>query len=91
MVRDKVGLFMERAEMERYLGDWIKGYVLGSPETAGQAMKAQKPLAAAQVEVREIEGNPGYYAAKFHLRPHYQLEGVNVSLSLVSKLPAKAA
>jgi type VI secretion system protein ImpC len=89
MVRDKVGSFMERADMERYLGDWIKGYVLGSPETAGEAMKAQKPLASAEVKVEEIEGNPGYYAAKFYLRPHYQLEGVNVSLRLVSKLPSQ--
>ena len=89
MVRDKVGSFMERADMERYLGDWIKGYVLGSPENAGDVLKAQKPLAAAEVKVEEIEGNPGYYAAKFFLRPHYQLEGVNVSLRLVSKLPSQ--
>jgi type VI secretion system protein ImpC len=89
MVRDKVGSFMERADMERYLGDWIKGYVLGSPETAGDVQKAQKPLAAAEVKVEDIEGNPGYYAARFYLRPHYQLEGVNVSLRLVSKLPSQ--
>jgi type VI secretion system protein ImpC len=89
MVRDKVGSFMERADMERYLGDWIKGYVLGSPENAGDTLKAQKPLAAAEVKVEEIEGNPGYYAARFYLRPHYQLEGVNVSLRLVSKLPSQ--
>src|ERR1700760_2412449 len=89
MVRDKVGTFKERSDMERYLGDWIKGYVLGSPEQAGDVLKAQKPLAAAEVKVQEIEGNPGYYAAQFFLRPHYQLEGVNVSLRLVSKLPSQ--
>ncbi|HTU65316.1 MAG TPA: type VI secretion system contractile sheath large subunit [Steroidobacteraceae bacterium] len=89
MVRDKIGSFMERADMERYLGDWIKGYVLGSPENAGDAQKASKPLAAAEVKVEEIEGNPGFYAARFYLRPHYQLEGVNVSLRLVSKLPSQ--
>ena len=37
-----------------------------------------------QVEVTEVEGNPGYYASKFFLRPHYQLEGLTVSLRLVS-------
>jgi type VI secretion system protein ImpC len=89
MVRDKVGSFMERSDMERYLGDWIGQYVLGSPETAGEIRKAQQPLAQAEVLVREIEGNPGYYAAEFKLRPHYQLEGVGVSLSLVSKLPSQ--
>jgi type VI secretion system protein ImpC len=41
--------------------------------------------------VDEIEDNPGYYAAKFFLRPHYQLEGLTVSLRLVSRLPSLKA
>ena len=89
MVRDKVGSFKERADMERFLSDWIMGYVLGNPENAGETLKAQKPLAGAEVKVEEIEGNPGYYSARFHLRPHYQLEGVSVTLSLVSRLPSQ--
>jgi type VI secretion system protein ImpC len=89
MVRDKVGSFKERADMERFLSDWIQQYVLANPATVGDDMKARKPLAGAEVKVEEIEGNPGYYAAKFHLRPHYQLEGVSVSLSLVSRLPSQ--
>ncbi|MBV8804507.1 MAG: type VI secretion system contractile sheath large subunit, partial [Sinobacteraceae bacterium] len=89
MVRDKVGSSMERADMQRYLSDWIKGYVLANPSTAGENSRAQQPLSAAEVKVEDIEGNPGFYAATFHLRPHYQLEGVNVSLRLVSKLPSQ--
>jgi type VI secretion system protein ImpC len=91
MVRDKVGTFKERADMERFLSDWIKGYVLGNPQDAGDTLKAQKPLAGAEVKVEEVEGNPGYYSARFYLRPHYQLEGVNVTLSLVSRLPSQKA
>jgi len=41
--------------------------------------------------VQDVEGNPGYYSAKFFLRPHYQLEGLTVALSLVSKLPSVKA
>jgi type VI secretion system protein ImpC len=91
MVRDKVGSFKERSDMERFLSDWIKGYVLGNPQDAGDTLKAQKPLAGAEVKVEEVEGNPGYYSARFYLRPHYQLEGVNVTLSLVSRLPSQKA
>jgi type VI secretion system protein ImpC len=36
-----------------------------------------------------VPGNPGYYQSKFLLRPHYQLEGLTVSLRLVSKLPSE--
>ena len=88
IVRDKVGTFADRADMQRWLQNWVMQYVDGSPETSTEETKARKPLAEAEVIVAEIEGSPGYYAAKFSLRPHYQLEGLTVSLSLVSKLPS---
>jgi len=89
MVRDKVGSFKSRSDMERWLNDWIINYVDGDPENSSEATKAQKPLANASVEVTDVEGNPGYYASRFYLRPHYQLEGLSVSLRLVSKLPSE--
>jgi type VI secretion system protein ImpC len=88
IVRDKIGSFRERGDMEKWLNNWISQYVLSNPQSAGEETKAQYPLAAAEVTVAEIEGNPGYYSAKFYLRPHYQLEGLTVSLRLVSKLPS---
>jgi len=88
MVRDKVGSFAERVDMQEFLQTWVNQYVIGNAQGASDEMKAKRPLAGAEVVVAEIEGNPGYYAAKFSLRPHYQLEGVNVSMSLVSKLPS---
>ncbi|MPZ43808.1 MAG: type VI secretion system contractile sheath large subunit [Betaproteobacteria bacterium] len=88
MVRDKIGSFKERSDMERWLSNWINQYVDGDPANSSETTKAQKPLAAAEVIVEEVEGNPGYYNSKFFLRPHYQLEGLTVSLRLVSKLPS---
>lgn len=88
MVRDKVGSFKEREDMQKFLQNWITQYVDGDPENSGEMVKARKPLAAAEVIVEEVEGNPGYYTSKFFLRPHYQLEGLSVSLRLVSKLPS---
>jgi type VI secretion system protein ImpC len=88
IVRDKIGSFKERSDMETWLNNWVGQYVLSNPATATDADKARKPLAGAEVVVQEIEGNPGYYQSKFFLRPHYQLEGLTVSLRLVSKLPS---
>jgi type VI secretion system protein ImpC len=87
IVRDKVGSFKERKDMEDWLNAWIVRYVTTDP-AASEETKSKYPLAAAEVTVAEIEGNPGYYSAKFFLRPHYQLEGLTVSLRLVSKLPS---
>ncbi len=91
IVRDKVGSFKERADMEKWLNKWIMNYVDGDPANSSETTKAQKPLAAAEVVVEEVPGNPGYYSSKFFLRPHYQLEGLSVSLRLVSKLPSQKA
>ncbi|TMP99941.1 MAG: type VI secretion system contractile sheath large subunit [Verrucomicrobia bacterium] len=86
LVRDKIGSFKEREDMETWLNKWISQYCCDSK--SAEDVKARFPLAAAQVEVLEVKGNPGYYTSKFWLRPHYQLEGLTVSLRLVSKLPS---
>ncbi|SEN08521.1 type VI secretion system protein ImpC [Duganella sp. CF517] len=91
IVRDKIGSFKERSDMQVWLNNWIGRYVEHNPATATEADKARKPLAGAEVIVEEVEGNPGYYSSKFFLRPHYQLEGLTVSLRLVSKLPSAKA
>ncbi|MBN1669520.1 MAG: type VI secretion system contractile sheath large subunit [Kiritimatiellae bacterium] len=87
IVRDKIGSFKERVDVETWLNKWITQYVTSDPN-ASEETKARYPLAAAEVQVEENASNPGYYSAKFFLRPHYQLEGLTVSLRLVSKLPS---
>jgi len=91
MVRDKVGSTKERAELQDWLQTWITRYIDGDPKGSSERTKAERPLADARVEVIENEENPGYYSARFFLRPHYQLEGMDIGLSLVSRLPAKAS
>ena len=88
IVRDKIGSFKEREDMQRWLQKWIMQYVDGDPAHSTEIDQSRKPLAAAEVVVEEVEGNPGYYTSKFYLRPHYQLEGLTVSIRLVSKLPS---
>lgn len=89
IVRDKVGSYKSRDDMQEWLQTWVNQYVDRNSETSPEEVKARQPLAAAEVVVEEIEGNPGYYSSKFFLRPHYQLEGLSVSLRLVSKLPTE--
>src|SRR3954469_11770347 len=91
IVRDKIGSFKEKDAMQRWLTKWIMQYVDGDPINSSETTKARKPLAAAEVVVEEDPSNPGYYSSKFFLRPHYQLEGLTVSLRLVSKLPSAKA
>ena len=90
MVRDQIGETKERQELERWLQSWINLYVDADPANSSSLVKARKPLAAARVDVFEDAENPGFYGARFYLRPHFQLEGMDIGMSLVSRLPAKA-
>ncbi len=90
MMRDKVGSFMTKGEVAKYLNTWIANYVLLNDD-APQAMKAKYPLREARVDVFDVPGKPGSYKAIVYLRPHFQLEELTASIRLVATLPAPAA
>ncbi len=90
MVRDQIGMTKEKDQLERDLQRWINLYVDADPANSTEAEKARRPLAAAKVEVVADEENPGYYMGRFFLRPHFQLEGMDIGMSLVSRLPGSA-
>ena len=89
IMRDKIGGFASRDEVEHFLNSWISNYVV-SNDSAGFAVKAQRPLREARVDVSEIPGKPGAYRAVAFLRPHFQLDELTMSLRLVAELPAPA-
>ncbi len=90
MVRDWVGGTRTGAQMNNDLTEWINLYIDGQPDSSSEETKARKPLKAASIEIVADEENPGYYKGKFAFVPHYQLEGMDVSLSMVSRLPKGA-
>jgi type VI secretion system protein ImpC len=90
MMRDKIGRFMSREEVQSYLNTWIADYVLLN-DSASQDIKAQYPLREARVDVTDIPGKPGCYKAVAFLRPHFQLDELTVSIRLVAELPPPAA
>jgi len=89
MMRDKIGGFMSREDAWRFLNRWISKYVT-QDDKASASQKAKFPLREANVEVEEVKGKPGCYRAVAYLRPHFQLDEINVSLRLVAELPAAA-
>src|SRR5262249_8695583 len=89
MMRDKIGSFASREQVEKYLNTWVSTYV-NTDDTASQEAKAQRPLREARIEVMEVPGKPGGYKAIAFLRPHFQLDELTVSLRLVAELPQPA-
>ena len=90
MMRDKIGSFTTRDEIQKFLNRWISQYVTVD-DSATQSVKAKYPLREARVDVEEVKGKPGVYRAVAFLRPHFQLDELTVSLRLVASLPQPAS
>jgi type VI secretion system protein ImpC len=88
MMRDKIGGYTSRAEIDVFLNRWIQNYI--ALEDAGASIKARKPLSEARIDVVEVPGKPGAYRAVAFLKPHYQLDELAVSMRLVADLPQPA-
>jgi type VI secretion system protein ImpC len=86
MCRDKIGSQMSRGAVASWLQGWLLSYVDGSPGSSSEEFKAAHPLSAARVTLEDRDDMPGVYEAKVFLQPHYQLEGLSVSLRLMSRL-----
>lgn len=90
IMRDKIGSFASRQNVQDYLNTWLAQYVL-LDDSASQEAKAKYPLREARVDVVEVPGKPGVYRAAAFLRPHFQLDELTISLRLVAELPQPAA
>ena len=90
IMRDKIGSFASRENVQDYLNTWLAQYVL-LDDSASQEAKAKYPLREARVDVVEVPGKPGVYRAAAFLRPHFQLDELTISLRLVAELPKSVA
>lgn len=84
--RENIGAAKEKDDLQRELEDWINTLVTEMKDPGPEA-KAKYPLSAASIKVTDIADNPGFYNVEMLVRPHFQIEGVDVALSLVSRLP----
>lgn len=89
IMRDKIGSFMTKDNVEEYLQTWISNYVLLN-DNAPEELKAAFPLREARIDVFDVPGDPGKYTATVFMRPHFQLEELTASLRLVATLPPPA-
>lgn len=84
--RETIGGHETRTGLEDKLNAWLRRLVTRMPNPEPEIM-ATHPLKDGQVEVLAVEDNPGFYRVNLHISPHFQIEGVDVRLSLVSQLP----
>lgn len=84
--RENIGTTKDRRLLELELNTWIRGLVTEMTDP-GDELQASHPLRDAKVVVEDIEDNPGFFRVRLFAIPHFQVEGMDVNLSLVSQMP----
>lgn len=88
--RENIGTTKDRRLLELELNKWVGGLVTEMTDP-GDDLQASHPLRDARVTVEDIEDNPGFFRVKLYAVPHFQVEGMDVNLSLVSQMPKAKA
>ena len=83
--REQIGSWKERVDLERELNTWIGQYVADMDDPA-PGVRSRRPLRKASIEVKNVEGQPGWYRCDLKVRPHFKYMGAAFTLSLVGKL-----
>ncbi len=83
--REQIGSWKERTDLELELNKWIRQYV-ADQDNPNPEVRGRRPLRAAQVNVTDIEGQPGMYRVNLSVRPHFKYMGADFTLSLVGKM-----
>nr|WP_244158532.1 type VI secretion system contractile sheath large subunit [Caballeronia fortuita] len=84
--RENIGTTKDRRLLELELNTWVKTLVT-EMTAPGDDLQASHPLREARVAVEDIEDNPGFFRMKLFIVPHFQIEGMDISLSLTSQMP----
>ena len=84
--RENIGTTKDKGRIEEELNRWLNGYVTKMPNPTEDQI-AKYPLRDGRVVVNDIEENPGFYQVQMMIQPHFQVEGMDISLSLVGKMP----
>ncbi|BBH12436.1 type VI secretion system contractile sheath large subunit [Chromobacterium haemolyticum] len=84
--RENIGATKDRRLLELELNTWIKLLVTEMTDPSDE-LQASHPLRDAQVIVEDIDDNPGFFKVKLFIVPHFQVEGLDINLSLVSQMP----
>lgn len=88
--RENIGTTKDRRLLELELNNWIRGLVTEMTDPSDD-LQASHPLRDAKVVVEDIEDNPGFFRVKLYAVPHFQVEGMDINLSLVSQMPKAKA
>jgi type VI secretion system protein ImpC len=83
--RENIGSWKTASELQGELGTWLRQYV-SDQDNPSPDVRSRRPLRKANIDVSDVEGEPGWYRVSMSLQPHFKYMGADFTLSLVGKL-----
>ena len=84
--RENIGATKDAVQVQQELNDWIGNLVTKMPNPSDELI-AKYPLREAIVNVHDVDSRPGFYRIEMMIMPHFQIEGMDISLSMVGQMP----
>lgn len=88
MQRERIGSQKNANELANELNAWLKTLITKMHHPSPELLSTH-PLRDGYVEVTELTAAPGYYQVQLYAQPHFQVEGIDVTLNLTAQLPGK--
>jgi len=85
--RENIGSNKNAQMLDTELNTWLQSLVT-KMKNPDPELIASHPLRDGYISVEEVPENPGFYRVNMAVMPHFQIEGIDVRLNLVSRLPA---
>ncbi len=83
--RENIGTWKERGDLETELNNWIRQYI-ADMDNPSPGVRSRRPLRKAEIQVSDVEGDPGWYRVSLKVQPHFKYMGASFTLSLTGKL-----
>ena len=83
MVRRKLGSYTSADQLQNLIQRWFDDNFVCN-KNASEDLKSKKPFEWAEISIAEDKKNPGVYNVGVHIKPHFSVEEVNVTTSLVA-------
>ncbi|MAK90357.1 MAG: type VI secretion system contractile sheath large subunit [Oleibacter sp.] len=72
--RENIGAWKTRSQIDQSLNNWLRQYV-SDMDSPSPGVRAKRPLRAANISVREMEGKGAWYLIRITLTPHFKFMG----------------
>lgn len=83
--REQLGSWKSKSDLEKELNNWLRQYI-SDQENPPSSVRSRRPLKAAQIDVSDVDGDPGWYSISLNVVPHFKYMGANFTLSLKGRL-----